>query len=342
MSNATLQIDLDAITANWRALNAAASGKAGAVIKADAYGLGAAKVAPALAKAGARTFFVALASEGVALRATLGRGPKIYVFNGYSPDARGYFTNHSLTPLLNSPEQFARFHTDCPNAPFGLQFDSGMNRLGMEPDDVAALDRATSPDLIISHLACADEPTHPMNAQQLAQFRSMTADWAAPKSLSATGGTLLGAPFHFDMVRPGIGLYGGLPFSDATPVVTLSVPVIQTREVQSGETVGYGNSWTASRPSKIATLALGYADGMHRVLSKGVNFYARSTPCPSAGRISMDLITVDVTDLDHAPQSLDLICEHQTIDDLAQKASTIGYEVLTSLGSRFARVYKGG
>jgi alanine racemase len=178
-----------------------------------------------------------------------------------------------------------------------------------------------------------------MNGRQLAAFRDMVDGVAAPKSLSATGGILLGSEFHFDITRPGIGLYGGLPFADADPVLRLSFPVIQTRELQAGETVGYGNTWVAARPTRIATLAAGYADGILRALSNNVALYAGDTPCPLAGRVSMDLLTVDVTDLAAVPDALDLICPSQTVDDVAGRAGTIGYEILTSLGARYARHY---
>jgi alanine racemase len=194
----------------------------------------------------------------------------------------------------------------------------------------------------MSHLACADEPLHPMNAAQLAAFNAMS--FALParrKALSATGGILLGAPFHFNLTRPGIGLYGGAPFADAKPVVQLDLPVIQTRDVLPGEAVGYGATWLATRPSKIATVSGGYADGILRA-AKGFSLYAGATPCPVVGRISMDLITVDVTDLKEIPPRLSLLNSTQTVDVLAQKAGTIGYEILTSLGSRYQRRYTGG
>jgi alanine racemase len=215
-----------------------------------------------------------------------------------------------------------------------------MNRLGMEAADWAGLAEtalAQKPRLVMSHLACADEPDHPMNAAQLAEFRRMTDGIDAPRSLSATGGILLGPAYHFDLTRPGIGLYGGLPFEAASPVVHLDLPVIQIRNVAPGETVGYGNSWTAERPTRLATLAAGYADGITRHLSNRVVLWHGDTPCPLRGRVSMDLLTVDVTDCDGAPEALSLLNDRQGVDTLADLAGTIGYELLTQLGHRYRR-----
>jgi len=347
MASGTLTVDLDAVVANWRALDAiSATGvETAAVVKADAYGLGAARVAGRLARAGARSFFTATTNEAEAVRRAVGDGPKIYVFAGHPAGRSAVIKAHHLIPMLNSAHQMQRHFADLPGHPFGIQLDTGMNRLGMEPQEFAAHKPAllaAGPDLIISHLACADEPDHRQNRQQLDCFCAMTDGIAVRRALAATGGILLGADYHFDLVRPGVGLYGGLPFKDAKPVVRLSIPVVQTRDVAVGETVGYGASFTARRPSRIATLAAGYADGLLRALSGKASLWANDTPCPLAGRVSMDLLTVDVTDLDHVPDSLDILCDHQTIDQLAEVAGTIGYEILTSLGARYNRVYKGG
>ena len=190
-------------------------------------------------------------------------------------------------------------------------------------------------------LACADEPQHVMNAEQRSTFVDMTAGCDAPRSLAATGGVLLGPTYHFDLTRPGVGLYGGAPFDEALPVVTLSLPVIQTREVAAGEAVGYSCTWVAGKPSRVATVAAGYADGILRSLSGKGTLWAGDTPCPVVGRVSMDLITVDVTALDSVPDTLDILGPRQGIDDLATQAGTIGYEILTSLGARYRRRYTG-
>ncbi|MGC8202845.1 alanine racemase [Aliiroseovarius sp. PTFE2010] len=347
MARADLHIDLDAITANWRALDAAsgASVQTGAVVKADAYGLGAVKVARALLDAGARRFFVAQAEEGAELRQAIGEGPEIYVFGGHMAGDGDMIGNLRLVPMLNSVEQLTRHFEALPGAPFGVQLDTGMNRLGMEPAEWAAVRDIVlpaGPELVMSHLACADEPDHPMNARQLKTFRQMTDGVGAPRSLSATGGILLGPDYHFALTRPGIGLYGGRPFADARPVVRLSLPVIQIRDLQPGETVGYGNSWTAQAPTRIATLSAGYADGITRHLSNQVDLWHGDTRCPLRGRVSMDLLTVDITHLGaQSVQYLDLLGPDQGVDDLADIAGTIGYEILTQLGPRYARHYAG-
>lgn len=337
-----LEINIAAIVANWKALAAKAPGaRAAAVVKADGYGLGAAKIVPALYQAGARDFFVALAKEGQAIRPHLPGDATINVLSGHMEGA----DLSGLVPVLNSPEQFFRDRAMRKGLPFAIQLDSGMNRLGMEADEWAsirdeALDADGGPAFIMSHLACADEPDHPANAMQLQAFREMTAGTNVPLSLAATGGILLGPEFHFDMVRPGVGLYGGMPFADAQHVVRLSLPVIQIRLVQPGELVGYGATWIADAPRRVATVAAGYADGILRALSSsGASLYAGDQACPILGRVSMDLITADVTDLPDIPAELDLICDQQPIDQLADYAGTIGYEILTSLKNRYERTY---
>ena len=340
MTTGTLSIDLDALAANWRALDSLTAVDTAAVVKADGYGLGAGRVARALAAAGARSFFVADASEGAAVRAAVGEAREVYVFGGHQAGDTDAIAAHRLIPLLNAPDQWRRHREALPGAPFGVQLDTGMSRLGFQPADWAACRAdilAARPALVISHLACADEPDHPQNAAQLAAFRAMTDGIAAPRSLSATGGTLLGPDFHFDLVRPGIGLYGGLPFAGAAPVVRLALPVIQTRDVPAGTMAGYGAAWTARRDSRLAILSGGYADGLIRALSKGCTLWAGERPCPLAGRVSMDLLIVDVTDLPNVPDSLDILGPMQGIDALADAAGTIGYEILTSLGSRYRR-----
>jgi len=344
MATGTLHIDLDALAANWAALDAKTSVETAAVVKADGYGLRADKVALRLARAGVRRFFVATAEEGVNLRAALGHGPEINIFSGHMAGDTPLIREAGLIPMLNSADQVTRHRTALPDASYGVQLDSGMNRLGMEPAEWAALrsDLGAGPlTLVMSHLACADDPAHPQSAAQLACFTEMTAGVAAPRSLAATGGTLLGPDYHFDLCRPGVGLYGGFPFEDAHPVVRLSLPIIQIRGVAPGETVGYSATWTAARPSKIATLSAGYADGLIRQMSGVALLWAGDTPCKLAGRVSMDLLTVDVTDLAEIPDSLDILGPYQTVDQLADAAQTIGYEILTSLGPRYRRAYSG-
>ncbi|WP_136635018.1 alanine racemase [Pseudooceanicola onchidii] len=347
MSTARLTVDLDALVSNWRALDSMtpATTETAAVVKANSYGLGVQPVGRALAKAGVRRFFVAVAEEGAALRDALGPNVEISVFSGHMRGDTDMIGDLNLVPMINSIDQMVRHVEALPGHPFGIQLDTGMNRLGMEAEEWLALrDTALEldPTLIMSHLACADEPDHPMNRQQLETFLALTDGTGVPRSLSATGGILLGPEYHFDVTRPGIGLYGGLPFTEAMPVARLDLPVIQVRTVQAGETVGYGNTWVADRPSKIATVAAGYADGIHRIMGPKTSLFAGDDPCPIRGRISMDLIGVDITHLDEEPQGLTLLGPQQTVDMIADNAGTIGYEVLTSLGRRMSRRYKGG
>ena len=342
MTSATLTIDLGAIVRNWQALDAQTDCETAAVVKASGYGLSAPHVARVLARAGARQFFVATAQEGADLRAHLGFGPEIHVFSGHMDGDTEAIRSAHLIPHLNSVDQMLRHVEALPGAAFGIQLDSGMNRLGMEPVEWSAVRDiavAQGPVLLMSHLACADDPDHPMNARQLDTFRAMTDGLDIPRSLAATGGILLGPDYHFDMTRPGIGLYGGLPFSDADPVVTLDMPVIQVRDVDPGETVGYGNTWVADRPSRIATVSGGYADGLIRAMGPKTILHAGDVPCPVVGRVSMDLITADVTDLGQDPETLQVLGAHTRVDALADAAGTIGYEILTALGGRYHRAY---
>jgi alanine racemase len=347
MATATLSIDLDAVAANWRALDRASSSgvQTAAVVKSDAYGLGITRTARALAQAGARRFFVAVAEEGAALRQALGPGPQICILSGHMAGDTEMVHDLDLTPMLNSLDQVTRHLESLPGLPFGVQLDTGMNRLGMEEAEweaVAPYLLEAGPELIMSHLACADEPDHALNELQLANFHAMTDGTGVPRSLAATGGIILGPRYHFDLTRPGIGLFGGRPYEGAARVVGLSLPVIQTRIVQAGEAVGYGCTWVAEAPSMIATVSGGYADGLLRGLSNAAVLWDGDTPCPLVGRVSMDLITVDISHLAYVPRTLDILGPHQTVDDLADIAGTIGYEILTSLGPRYTRRYLEG
>ena len=358
-----LTVDLAAIAANWRALDAASppTVETAAVVKADGYGCGAAQVGPALAAAGARTFFVAQPAEGAALRAALGPGPVIYVLAGFPvappsgprtpPPAHpapggpragpaSMWHEADLRPVLGAPEQVAAWADRGPSA---LQIDTGMNRLGLEAAELSAVGVPDGAALVLSHMACADEPDHPMNRAQAAEMWRLAGGLGRPLSLAATGGTLLGADFHFDMVRPGIGLFGGLPFADARQVVTLEVPILQVRDVAPGEAVGYGATWRARRPSRVATLSAGYADGLHRLLSNRAVAPLDGIPCRFAGRVSMDLIGLDVTEAPAARAGgwVEILGPRQSVDALAAACDTIGYEVLAALGSRYERRWIG-
>ena len=344
MASGILDIDLDAITANWRALDAMtpAHVQTAVMVKADGYGLGAAPIARALMAAGARRFFVALTEEGVSLRLALGPEAEINILSGHMEGDGARIRAFNLIPMLTSRAQVERHFRDLPNHPFGVQLETGMNRLGIDGADWALLAPAVlahRPRLLMSHMACADEPGHPLNDTQLARFHAMTDGTGIARSFAATGSILLGRPYDFDLTRPGIGLYGGVPFAAARPVVRLSLPVVQVRSLSPGDTVGYNATWEARTPARIATLAAGYADGLFRALSNRATLYHGATPCPLVGRISMDLVTVDVTAVEGTPETLDLLCPTQGIDDLARAAGTIGYEILTALGQRYARQY---
>ncbi len=347
MASANLTIDLDAIAANWRALDkASASGvQTAAVVKANAYGLGAHRVARALAQAGARRFFVAAAEEGAVVRQSLGPGPQICVLSGHMAGDTEMINDLDLTPMLNSIGQVTRHLEALPGHSFGVQLNTGMNRLGMSDSEweaAAPFVLEAGPELLLSHLACADEPDHALNEAQLAMFHAMTDGTGVPRSLAATGGIMLGPKYHFDLTRPGIGLYGGYPYEAALPVVRLSLPVVQTQTIAAGDSVGYSCAWIAEAPSLIAVLAAGYADGLPRTLSNHAILWDGDTPCPLVGRVSMDLITVDISHLASIPHWLEILGDHQSIDELASIAGTISYEILTSLGARFERRYMEG
>jgi alanine racemase len=342
MATGTLRIDLAAIAANWRSLNACSEGETAAVVKADGYGLGADAVAHALMSAGVRQFFVATAEEGASLRRGLGPDAVINVLSGHMAGDTDLIRRGGLVPMLNSMDQIRRHFEALPEHGFGVQLDTGMNRLGLEPAEwqaVREIALGQGPALIMSHLACADEPDHPMNRAQLDVFTQMTDGVSVPRSLAATGGILLGPEYHFDLTRPGIGLYGGLPYTGAAPVVRLDIPVIQIRELEPGETVGYGAAWTARRPTRLATIAAGYADGLIRAMGPKAQLWHQGQPLPAVGRVSMDMIAVDVTDAPGTPHVLQMIGPDQSIDRLAEYAGTIGYEILTSLSDRYGREY---
>lgn len=343
MLTGRLTIDLGALAANWRGLDALTPPgcETGAVVKADAYGCGIPKVGKALAQAGCRAFFVATPGEGATLR---GACPDvwIHVLSGYHANEEAAFRTHGLRPVLNAPEQVTAWMSG-PAGPALLQLDSGMNRLGLEADELAAL--GPLPDQIthlMSHLACADIPDAPETPAQRAAFLEMSRPHGQKRTLAATAGLLLGGDYHFDMTRPGIGLYGGWPYEAARRVVAAEVPILQIRDVAAGEFVGYGASWVAGRESRIATVAAGYADGLIRAMGDGgATGYADGQPTPFAGRVSMDLITLDVTDAPHLQPGdwIEILGPNQSIDTMAAATGTIGHEILTALGNRYARSY---
>ncbi|MEM7670093.1 MAG: alanine racemase [Pseudomonadota bacterium] len=344
MLSGRLTIDTGAIVRNWRALDRQthAGCETGAVVKADAYGCGIAQVGPALSHAGCRNFFVATPEEGARLRRAAGPDARIHILAGYSAEEQGAFRAHDLRPVLNALHQVKAWMSG-PAGPAILQLDTGMNRLGLEAAELAAL--GPMPDCItheMSHLACADIAGHPQTAAQLAAFRAMTGGHDTRLSLAATAGLLLGPDFHFALTRPGIGLYGGWPFTDARRVVSAEVPILQIRSVSAGESVGYGAAWIAPRDCRIATISAGYADGLIRAMgSGGACAFFDAHPLPFAGRVSMDLISLDVTDapaIGHGDW-VEILGPRQSVDDLAAATGTIGHEILTSLGARYQRTY---
>jgi alanine racemase len=358
-AGAVLEIDLDAIVGNWRLLAQRATPAAcAAVVKANAYGLGAAPVARALAAAGCRLFFVATLDEGIALRAALGPAPEIAIFNGPRPGTAAEFAPHRLIPVLNEPGQIEEWETQ-PGGPAMLHVDTGMSRLGLSAREFAALasDLAASGiawRAVISHLACADTPDHPLNEQQRARFAAVTQRMpGTPASLAASSGIFLGAAYHFDFVRPGAALYGVNPQPGPPPgrpnpmrqAVRLSGKILQVREIDTGESVGYGAAHVMQKAGRIATVAVGYADGWLRSLSHRGCGIIGGQRIPLLGRVSMDLVTFDVSAIDpalaHPGAPVELLGEHYGVDDAAADAGTIGYEILTALGSRYHRVYRG-
>lgn len=349
---ARLTVDLHAVRANWRTFaDLAGDGEAAAVVKADAYGCGAHEVATALAHEGARTFFVATLAEGLDLRATLGDAHNIYVLNGPSKDDVGAFGPARLFPVLNSLEQIGLWKSAGAPVAAGLHFDTGMNRLGLQTADAAAardaLARVDVP-LVMSHLACASDPAHPLNELQRVRFAEAAQLFpGARRSLAATAGVFCGAPFRFGLIRPGIGLYGDSGLDDAGPslavVATLEAPILQICDVAAGETIGYGATYTAPHALRTATIALGYADGYLRAASgKGYGVLA-GAKCPVLGRVSMDLITLDVTAAGGAAEvgaRVEMLGPNAPLRDVAAAAGTASYEVLTNL-SRVARRHVG-
>jgi alanine racemase len=360
-----LTVDLDAIVANWRKLEkTAVPAECAGVIKADAYGCGVAPVARALAGAGCKTFFVATLDEARAAREAI-PSAAIYVLDGFFPNSGDAYAKIDARPVIGDLNELAEWDVFCRRTGWAggaaIHIDTGLNRLGLTVTEAQGIvPRIVAGDhgitLVMSHLACAETLNHPLNAKQLATFREIASLFSGvPASLSNSSGVFLGAAFQFDLVRPGAAVYGINPTPEADnpmqPVVELKARIVQIRNVEKGETVGYGGTWTARRPTKLAIASAGYADGYFRAGSsndgtRGAEVVVAGKRCPIAGRISMDLIAVDVTDLEknaaRRGHMVTLIGEGITVDELAHHFGTIGYEVLTSLGPRYARVYKGG
>src|SRR6266496_3239378 len=361
-----LTVDLDAIVANWRKLEkTGVPAECAGVVKANAYGCGAAEVARALSNAGCKTFFVATLDEAKAVRAAVPASAALYVLSGFFQNSGEAYAKIDCRPVIGDLNELAEWDVFCRrsgwNGGAAIHIDTGMNRLGLTvPEVLGIIPRINAGDhgitLVMSHLVSAEQLNNSINAKQLAAFREVASLFSGvPAALSNSSGIFLGPQFQFDLVRPGAALYGINPTPEADnpmrPVVELKARIVQIRNIERGETVGYGGTWTARRPTRLAIVSAGYADGYFRAASsndgtRGAEVMVAGKRCPIAGRVSMDLIAVDVTDLDknavRRGHMVTLIGEGITVDELAHHFGTIGYEVLTSLGKRYARIYKGG
>ena len=354
-----LTIDLGALVANWRMLaERSAPARCAAVVKANAYGLGIEDAVPALVSAGCRTFFVALPDEAVRVRQVAPEA-SIYVLNGVFGDALDLYRAHGIRPGIGSLEDARVLATGEP-LPAALHVDTGMTRLGLTVAEAEALANgplraALDLRLLMTHFACADDLGHPKTDRQLEEFKQIASLYpGVPRSVSNSAATFVGGDCRFDIVRPGVALYGGEALNNvpngSRPVVKLEGRIVQLRTAKAGETVGYGGTVTLTRTTKIAVVSVGYADGFHRAAGGGVPMRT-VTPkghgwiadrfVPLLGRVSMDLTAYDVTDVPNIAQGdwIEMFGPHVPIDDVARAAGTIGYELLTGLGTRFARTY---
>lgn len=339
-----LTIDLAAVAANYRLLAQRFTGpECASVVKADAYGLGVDRVAPALAKAGCRTFFVATLEEGVKLRSILPEA-HIFVFHGPYPGEEADYPAHRLLPVINSLPQYERWRNT--GAPFALHVDTGMNRLGLSLLELQGLS-GPAPALLMSHLACGNEPDHPLTSLQLERFLAAAQKFpGVPASLCNSSGIFLPESYHFSLARPGCALYGINPASGENPmhgVAKLTAPILQLRTLEKDEPVGYGATCILPRGSRVATVQLGYADGLLRSLSNHGFATISGIRTAFAGRVSMDMVMLDVS---HVPESslttateVEFLGASIPVDAMAEAAGTIGYEVFTRLGSRVSREY---
>lgn len=361
-AGAVLTVDLDAIAANYRLLRERVGRAAcGAAVKADAYGLGAIPVAKTLAAEGCRHFFVAHLDEGIALRPHLPIQSEIFVLHGPPVGCDSEFLHHRLIPVLNSAAQIEAWkrlaRRENRVLPASVQVDTGMSRLGLSATEVDAW--LAKPDFLdgielrylMSHLACAEQAAHPMNRLQLERFNSMRARLpACAASFANSSGIFLGPDFQFDLARPGAALYGIAPVAGADnpmqPVIRLQGRIIQVRTIQAGDCVGYGARYRSEGERRIATVAVGYADGWLRSGSGKSVAHIDGIEVPQVGTISMDTITLDVSAVDPVcvlpGMEVDLISPENPVDAVATRAGTIAYEILTSLGARYHREYIGG
>ncbi|PYE88510.1 alanine racemase [Phyllobacterium leguminum] len=365
LAGGRLTVDLDALVANWRMLDAQSRpGRAAAVVKADAYGCGIAQVVPALVAAGCNDFFVALPEEGLSVRHAAPRA-RVFVLNGLFEDAAPAFTDADLIPVLGSEHEIALWARNGRRKPCAIHVDTGMNRLGLTPDEAiafAATAKSVRPVLLMSHLACADTPSHDMNRRQLETFQRVRAAFGdIETSLDNSAGIFLGESYLSDLARPGIALYGGEAVGGVAnpmkPVVTAEARIVQIRQAAKGEAVGYGASTTLARDTRIAVCSVGYADGYPRAASgsgvpvratvaAGAHGFIAGMRVPVIGRVTMDLTSFNVSDVPEGEirigDHVELFGPNIAIDDVARAAGTVGYELLTSLGRRYHRRYVGG
>ena len=361
MATAVLTVDLGAIKENYHIVkNQLGALACAAAVKANAYGLGAIEVSRALASAGCKEFFVVSVDEGIELRSVLGEAP-IHVLYGPMVGAEAALAEYHLTPVLNSLSDIERWSAEAKRLgrelTCDLHFCSGMNRTGFPAAEAAIL--AEEPgrlagltvDIVMSHLHSADVPGSPESARQLECFGDIRSNFPMGRaSFANSSGIFLGGEYHFDLGRPGIALYGGNPTPSATNpmrgVIKLQGRILQTRTIATGDVVGYGAEFRATKMLRVATVPLGYADGYHRMLGNCGLTYIDGIPCPVLGRISMDLISIDVTavpeDKTLPGTTVEIIGPNQDVEDIAVRAGTNSNEILTSLGSRFHRVYTGG
>lgn len=349
-ATAHLSIDLQSLKANYQAFERLCPrAMVAPAIKANAYGLGMVPVAKALMESGAKAFFTARLKEALDLRQALGDEVQIFVLDGLMA-APELYHDHGLSPVLNTMAQIKAYGAKGSLKGAALHLDTGMNRLGIEEEHWQALKKdydLNALTLLMSHLSCADEPDHEMNRRQWAKFSEFSAELTCPKSLANSAGAHLGPDYHFDMIRPGIGLYGAGPFGEAIdtlePVVGLRAQILQIRDVQTGQTIGYGQGFVAKKPMTIATVGIGYADGLLRSGSGRARFFIDGLPCPVVGRISMDVLALDIGAIMTSNGAkkgarcgdwVEILGPHHPIDEMAKAFGTIPHEVLTALKPR--------
>jgi alanine racemase len=346
-----LHVDLDACLQNYNWFcEQSLRAQTAAAVKADAYGLGMAKIAPILQSAGCKTFFVAHLGEAVILRKILGQEADIYVLHGLCPADTQVFKDHNLRPVINSDNQLRSWLKSGNDMPCALHIDTGINRLGIAFDKIKLSNtKNLNLSLLMSHLACASTPDHKQNKLQLQRFKQVIEQFPdIPCSLANSAGILLGSDYHFSITRPGIGLYGGTPFDagisapQLTPVARLRAPILQIKSVKSGDAIGYGARFVTEKPMKIAIISYGYADGLFRSVGPGANGWINGQAAPLLGRVSMDLMAVDLSNLDHQVKDNDFVeFFGYDLNDFSRACATIPYEILTSIGNRVSRIYHG-